>query len=369
MLNLLIFLLHYSVAPFNFPAMVPLWMFPYAVTAGNSFVLKPSEKTPGASMLLVDLATQAGLPKGVLSVIHGGKPIVDNLCRHPTVRAISFVGSNAAGEYIHEEGSRHGKRVQANLGAKNHAVLLPDASREKSVKAIVGAAFGAAGQRCMALSTLVCVGKTQEWIDDIVGETRHLNLGCGFNAGVDVGPLITPVSQERVYRIIDQAIQEGADAPLDGRSYGKRVEGYPNGNFVHPTVLSNVSTDNVAYKEEIFGPVLTCCEPVDSLEDAIQLINRNRYGNGVSLFTSIGAAARKFTHEIAAGQVGINVPIPVPLPMFSFTGNKASIRGDMNFYGKSGIQFFTQLKTVTTNWPIDAATDLGSVIMPTMGKQ
>jgi len=305
MLNLLIFLLHYSVAPFNFPAMVPLWMFPYAVTAGNSFVLKPSEKTPGASMLLVDLATQAGLPKGVLSVIHGGKPIVDNLCRHPTVRAISFVGSNAAGEYIHEEGSRHGKRVQANLGAKNHAVLLPDASREKSVKAIVGAAFGAAGQRCMALSTLVCVGKTQEWIDDIVGETRHLNLGCGFNAGVDVGPLITPVSQERVYRIIDQAIQEGADAPLDGRSYGKRVEGYPNGNFVHPTVLSNVSTDNVAYKEEIFGPV-TSATTFKTAEEAIIIANHTEYGLGAGVWTRDTHEAYQVPRAIQAGRVWVN---------------------------------------------------------------
>lgn len=356
-----------GIAPFNFPAMIPLWMFPLAITAGNSFVLKPSEKTPGASMLLVDLATKAGLPEGVLSVVHGGKPTVDNLCRHPAIKAISFVGSNAAGEYIHEEGSRHGKRVQANLGAKNHAVLLPDASRAATVKAIVGAAFGAAGQRCMALSTLVCVGKTQEWIDDIVHDAKALTVGCGFDAGVDVGPLISPQSQEHVNHIIGQAVEEGANIPLDG-SKNDKAEGYPNGNFIHPTVLSNVSTDNIAYREEIFGPVLTCVEPVDTLDDAIQLVNSNPYGNGVALFTSSGAAARKFTHEITSGQVGINVPIPVPLPMFSFTGNKASIRGDLNFYGRSGVQFYTQLKTVTTNWPIDESTELGGVSMPTMGK-
>ena len=343
-------------------------MFPLAVTAGNSFVLKPSEKTPGAAMLLTDLATKAGLPEGVLSVVHGGKSTVDNICEHPTVKAISFVGSNAAGEYIHETGSRNGKRVQANLGAKNHAVLLPDASRQSTVKAIVGAAFGAAGQRCMALSTLVCVGETQEWINDIVEEAKDLTVGCGFDAGVDVGPLITPQSQQRVHNIIDQAVKEGATAPLDGRKKGK-VNGYPNGNFVYPTVLANVSSDNCAYREEIFGPVLTCVEPVDTLDEAINLINKNPYGNGVALFTSSGAAARKFTHEIAAGQVGINVPIPVPLPMFSFTGNKASIRGDINFYGRSGIQFYTQLKTVTTNWPVDESTELGGVVMPTMGKK
>lgn len=355
-------------APFNFPAMIPLWMFPLACTAGNSFVLKPSEKTPGTSMLLVDLATKAGLPEGVLSVVHGGKDTVNNICRHPTIKTISFVGSNAAGEYIHEEGSKHGKRVQANLGAKNHAVVLPDASREATVKAIVGAAFGAAGQRCMALSTLVLVGKTEEWIDDIVQGAKELTVGCGFDAGVDVGPLITSQSQSRVHDIISKAVEEGASIPLDGRQGGS-VEGYPHGNFVHPTVLSEVSTNNIAYREEIFGPVLTCVNAVGTLDEAIQLINQNPYGNGVAVFTSSGAAARKFTHEIQAGQVGINVPIPVPLPMFSFTGNKASIRGDINFYGKSGIQFYTQLKTVTSNWPIDASTDLGGVIMPTMGKK
>jgi len=357
----------FPLAPFNFPAMVPLWMFPLACVAGNSFVLKPSEKTPGASMMLADLATKAGLPEGVLSIVHGGKQTVDNICRHPTVKAISFVGSNQAGEYIHEEGSRHGKRVQANLGAKNHACLLPDAGREATVNAIVGAAFGAAGQRCMALSTLVAVGETKDWIQDIVEGGKKLKVGCGFDAGVDVGPLISTQSQERVFSIIDKAVKDGAQIPLDGRANGK-VDGYPHGNFVHPTVLSNVSTDNIAYREEIFGPVLVCTEPVDTLDDAIQLINANPYGNGVALFTASGAAARKFTHEIHAGQVGINVPIPVPLPMFSFTGNKASIRGDFNFYGPRGVHFYTQLKTVTTNWPIDDSTSLGGVIMPQMGK-
>ena len=197
---------------------------------------------------------------------------------------------------------------------------------------------------------------------------KELTVGCGFDAGVDVGPLITSQSQSRVYDIVSKSIEQGASVPLDGRQSGS-VEGYPNGNFVHPTVLSDVSTDNIAYTEEIFGPVLTCVKAVGTLDEAIQLINRNPYGNGVALFTSSGAAARKFTHEIATGQVGINVPIPVPLPMFSFTGNKASIRGDINFYGKSGIQFYTQLKTVTSNWPIDTTTELGGVIMPTMGKK
>jgi malonate-semialdehyde dehydrogenase (acetylating)/methylmalonate-semialdehyde dehydrogenase len=217
----------------------------------------------------------------------------------------------------------------------------------------------------MALSTLVLVVETQEWIEDIVEGARQLNVGCGFDDGVDVGPLITPQSQQRVKSIIEQSVKEGATASLDGLSSGE-VAGYSKGNFVHPTVLSNVSADNIAYKEEVFGPVLVCTKSVDTLDEAIQLVNSNMYGNGVALFTSSGAAARKFTNEIEAGQVGINVPIPVPLPMFSFTGNKASIRGDINFYGKSGIQFYTQLKTVTSNWPIDTSTELGGVIMPTM---
>lgn len=354
-----------GLCPFNFPAMIPLWMFPLAVTAGNTMLLKPSEKTPGATMLLAQLAKECGLPDGVLQVVHGGKPLVEKVCRHPDIEAISFVGSSAAGEFIYNEGNKHGKRVQANLGAKNHAVILEDANREQVVKALVGAAFGAAGQRCMALSTLVCVGSTNEWIQDIVEQARELKLGSGFDTSAEIGPLITAESKQRVEGIIGQAVEEGATLSLDGR--GTVVEEFPEGNFVGPTVLSKVQTDNVCYTEEIFGPVLVCLE-ADSLDDAMQIINRNPYGNGCALFTNNGAAARKFTHGINIGQVGINTPIPVPLPMFSFTGSRSSILGDLNFYGKSGVQFYTKWKTVTSNWPSENVS-LGGVIMPTLGSK
>jgi len=351
-----------GIAPFNFPAMIPLWTFPLACAAGNSFILKPSEKTPAASLYLAQLAKEAGLPDGVLQVVHGGKPVVDKICTHPDIKAISFVGGNMAGEYIHEVGSQNGKRVQANLGAKNHAVILPDASRASTIRALAGAAFGAAGQRCMALSTLVLVGDAKEWIDDIVAEAKSLNVGNGFDPKADLGPVITKESKERITGLVGEAVKQGASLDLDGR--GVSVPDHPDGNFVGPTVLSKVTTSNIAYTEEIFGPVLVCLE-VDTLDEAIDMINANRYGNGTAIFTNSGSAARKFTNEIEAGQVGINVPIPVPLPMFSFTGNKASIRGDLNFYGPRGVHFYTQLKSVTTNWPFQPSS-LGGVTMPTM---
>jgi malonate-semialdehyde dehydrogenase (acetylating)/methylmalonate-semialdehyde dehydrogenase len=355
---------HLSLIPHN-TAMIPLWMFPLAVTTGNTFILKPSEKTPMTSMRLAQLATEAGLPENVLQIVHGSKATVNRICRDPAIQAISFVGSNRAGEYIFQEGSAHGKRVQSNLGAKNHAIVLPDADRSATVKALVGAAFGAAGQRCMALSTLVLVGEAKEWIRDIVEAASKLKVGAGCNDDTDVGPLISKASVQRVLDIIHESVEQGADLALDGRTV--KVDGYPDGNFVGPTVLSKITTANAGYSNEIFGPVLVCME-AHSLNAAIDIVNSNPYGNGCAIFTSSGAAARKFTHEIDAGQVGVNVPIPVPLPMFSFTGNKASIRGDLNFYGKSGVHFFTQLKTVTSNWPYQPA-DLGGVTMPTVGSK
>mmetsp|Transcript_51153 Transcript_51153/g.123498 ORF Transcript_51153/g.123498 Transcript_51153/m.123498 type:complete len:557 (-) Transcript_51153:59-1729(-) len=353
-----------GICPFNFPAMIPLWMFPLSITAGNTMVLKPSEKTPGATMMLAQLAKDCGLPDGVLQIVHGGKPLVDKICRHPDIQAISFVGSSVAGSYIHEEGNKHGKRVQANLGAKNHAVILEDADRDQVVKAVVGAAFGAAGQRCMALSTLVCVGSTKDWVQDIVDEATKLKVGSGFDPSTEIGPLISDESKQRVEQIIEEAVQQGATLSLDGR--GILVDDFPTGNFVGPTVLSKVGTDNICYTEEIFGPVLTCLE-ADSLDDAMTIINNNPYGNGCALFTQDGSSARKFTHRIDVGQVGINTPIPVPLPMFSFTGSRGSILGDINFYGKSGVQFYTKWKTVTSNWPSEKKVSLGGVTMPTMG--
>jgi len=343
---------------------VPLWMFPLAITAGNTMILKPSEKTPSASLLLADLVTESGLPPGVLQIVHGGKPMVDQICTHPTIQSISFVGGNQAGTYIHQQGTMTGKRVQANLGAKNHAVILPDSPKSSTTTAIVGAAFGAAGQRCMALSTLILVGPiqdTQEWIHDIVTKASKLRVGSGFDPKSDIGPVITKVSKDRIEGIIEQAVKEGATLELDGRGL--------QDNFLGPTVLSNVSCENISYTEEIFGPVLICLQ-VETLEEAIQIINTNPYGNGCALFTSNGGAARYFTQNVNVGQVGINVPIPVPLPMFSFTGSRSSMLGDLNFYGKSGIQFYTKLKTVTTNWPTEYSdTSLGGVTMPTYGKR
>ena len=352
-----------GIPPFNFPAMCGLWMFPLAIAAGNSFVLKPSEKVPGAALLLAQLLAEAGLPENVLQIVHGSVDTVNRICRHPNIKAISFVGSCAAGEYIFAEGTKHGKRVQSNLGAKNHAVVLEDADRAATIKAIVGAGFGAAGQRCMALSVVILVGKTKEWIDDICKAASALQVGAGWDDGVDVGPLITKESQNRVIDIITQSTEEqGARLALDGRKV--RVDEFPDGHFVGPTVVTDLpDLDNVAYTEEIFGPVLTCLT-VDSLEEAMDIINKNPYGNGCAIFTSSGHSARKFQTDIEVTQVGINTPIPVPLPMFSFTGGKASIRGDLNFYGKSGVQFYTQLKTVTSNWPEHPSTSLGGVTMP-----
>lgn len=336
-----------GICPFNFPAMIPLWMLPIATVTGNTFVLKPSEKDPGASMIIAKLAKEAGLPDGVLNIIHGAHDSVNYICDEPRIQAISFVGGNQAGEYIFSRGTATGKRVQANLGAKNHAILMPDCDKEQAIKAISGAAFGAAGQRCMALSVVIFVGKTKEWIQDMVESARSLNVNGGVEPDTDVGPLITVESKSRVEKLIQEGVENGAELVLDGRNI--EVPKYPNGNFVGPTILNNVDVKNPAYVEEIFGPVLVCTS-VETLDDAIDLINANPYGNGTSIFTSSGAAARKFQYEVDVGQVGINVPIPVPLPFFSFTGSRASIRGDLNFYGKAGVNFFTKLKTITSSW-------------------
>jgi malonate-semialdehyde dehydrogenase (acetylating)/methylmalonate-semialdehyde dehydrogenase len=343
-----------GVAPFNFPAMIPLWMFPMALVCGNTFIMKPSEQDPGCCMLLAQMAQDSGVPDGVLNVIHGTKPAVDFICRDPHIRAISFVGSDHVGQYIYEEGSKHGKRVQSNMGAKNHGVVLPDANKETTLNQLVGAAFGAAGQRCMALSTAVFVGEAQDWIPDLIERTEKLTVNAGHVPGTDVCPLISKDAKNRVERLIESGVKEGASCIVDGR--GIDVPDYPNGNFVGPTILSNVTEDMECYREEIFGPVLVILN-ADSLDDATDLINRNRYGNGTAIFTNSGAAARKFTQKVECGQIGVNVPIPVPLPMFSFTGSRGSFRGDQNFYGKAGVQFYSQWKTVTTLWRAEDATD------------
>ncbi|KAI9765118.1 MAG: hypothetical protein M1840_007825 [Geoglossum simile] len=338
-----------AICPFNFPAMIPLWSIPIATVTGNCLILKPSERDPGAAMILAELAKEAGLPPGVLNIVHGSAKTVDFILDEPSIKAISFVGSNRAGEYIYSRGSANGKRVQANLGAKNHAAVLPDCNKNHALNAIVGAAFGAAGQRCMALSTLVMVGETEAWLPEIAARAKQLKVNGGFEEGADLGPVISPESRQRIEELIQSAEDEGATILLDGR--GCKPENYPNGNFIGPTIITNVKPHMKCYTAEIFGPVLiTLTTP--SLPSAISLINTNPYGNGVAIFTTSGASADYFRQHIEAGQVGINVPIPVPLPMFSFTGNKKSIAGGgVNyFYGKAGVAFYTQTKTVTSLW-------------------
>jgi len=340
-----------GICPFNFPAMIPLWMFPPACTAGNTFLLKPSERVPMTATILADMANDCGLPPGVLNVVHGAHDTVNFLCDNKHVRAVSFVGGNAAGAHIYQRAGKNGKRAQCNLGAKNHAVVLPDADPASVVNQLVGASGGAAGQRCMAISVAVFVGGSREMIPQIAEAMAELRVGPGNESSTDVGPLISQAAQARVEGLIQSGVDEGAKLLLDGRS-PSLPSGFEDGYFCGPTVFSGVTKGMQIYDQEIFGPVL-CCVEVGSYDEAIRFVNENPYGNGTAVFTRNGAAARRFVDEIEAGQVGVNVPIPVPLPMFSFTGNKASILGDMNFYGKAGVNFYTQLKTVTSAWRKD----------------
>jgi len=336
-----------GITPFNFPAMIPLWMFPIAIACGNAFILKPSEQNPLTPMRLAELFVEAGAPKGILQVLHGDKEVVQQLLVHPDLPAISFVGSVAVGEHIYRTGSDHMKRVQAFAGAKNHMVVMPDAAKKQVINNIAGASVGAAGQRCMAISVAVFVGDSKAWIPEIKEALAQVRPGAWDDEEAGYGPQINPQAKERVLNFIAQGKAEGANCILDGSDVV--VEGLEKGNFVGPTMFTNVTTDMTIYQEEIFGPVLIAIE-VATLEDAIALINENPYGNGTSIFTSSGAAARKYQHEIQVGNVGINVPVPVPLPMFSFTGWKKSFFGDQHAYGKQGVKFFTETKTITARW-------------------
>jgi len=316
-------------------------------------------------MIHAELAQKAGFTDGVVNIVHGSAKTVDFIIDEPAIKAISFVGSNRAGEYIFTRGSANGKRVQANLGAKNHAAVLPDCNKNHALNAIAGAAFGAAGQRCMALSTLVMVAETKEWLPEIAERAKALNVNGGFEEGADLGPVISPQSKKRIEDLIASAEEEGATILLDGRGY--KPEKYPNGNWVGPTIITNVEPHMRCYREEIFGPVLVCLN-VDTIDDAIDLINANEYGNGAAIFTRSGSTAGRFQKDIEAGQLGINVPIPVPLPMFSFTGNKKSVAGGgaNTFYGKPGLNFYTQQKTVTALWRSeDAISQKAESVMPT----
>ena len=355
-----------AICPFNFPAMIPLWTIPVALVTGNCMIMKPSERDPGAAMILAELLQDAGVPDGVFNIVHGTAPTVEFMLDEPSIKAISFVGSNKAGEYIYQRGSANGKRVQANLGAKNHAVILPGCDKSAALDAICGAAFGAAGQRCMALSTLVTVGPTKDWLPELSERAGKLKLDAGFEEGADLGPVISKASKQRIEELIQSAADEGATILLEGR--GEKPAKYPDGNWIGPTIITGVKPHMRCYREEIFGPVLVCLESED-LGSAIEIINNNEYGNGASIFTDSGAAASKFQTDVDSGQQGINVPIPVPLPMFSFTGNKRSVAGGGGraFYGAQGVNFFTQVKTVTSLWRTGGIESVGrsSTDMPT----
>lgn len=336
-----------GITPFNFPAMIPLWMYPMAIACGNTFILKPSEQVPLTPIRLAELFVQAGAPKGVLQVIQGGKEQVDYLLQHPETRAVSFVGSSPVGQYIYRTATDNMKRAQCMTGAKNHMVIMPDADKKRVINNLVGASVGAAGQRCMAISVAVFVGDSQEWIADLKEQLATVKPGAWNDDNAGYGPLISKAAKERVFSLIKQGQQEGATCLLDGTDC--TVEGLPDGNWVGPTLFTDVSPDMSIYQEEIFGPVL-CCVTVSSLAEAIELVNASPYGNGTSIFTNSGGAARKYQHEVEVGNVGINVPIPVPLPFFSFTGWKGSFMGDLHAYGKQAIRFYTETKTVTARW-------------------
>lgn len=336
-----------GITPFNFPAMIPLWMFPMAIACGNAFILKPSEQTPMTSMKMAELFLEAGFPKGVLNIVHGSKDQVNHILNHPDIRAISFVGSVPVAEHVYRTGTDNLKRVQAFGGAKNHMVVMPDANKGQVINNLVGASCGAAGQRCMAISVAVLVGEAQNWVEDIKKALGTIKPGVWSDESAAYGPLINQQSKEKVLRLIKSAYDQGAEVLLDGSNC--KVEGYENGYFVGPTLFNNVSVDMDIYKEEIFGPALLLLK-ADTLDEAIRIINENPYGNGTSIFTNSGAAARKFQHEIEVGQIGVNLPIPVPLPFFSFTGWRKSFFGDLHSYGKQGVRFYTETKTITARW-------------------
>src|SRR5487761_2012561 len=353
-----------GITPFNFPAMVPMWMFPVAIACGNTFVLKPSERVPTLSLRLAELLQEAGLPDGVFNVVHGDKEAVDALLAHPAVRAVSFVGSTPIARYIYETSARHGKRVQALGGAKNHAIVMPDADLDFATEAIIGAGYGSGGERCMAISAIVAVGDVADALAaKLAGRARSVTTGPGDGTDVEMGPVITCAARDRITGLIDRGVADGASLLVDGRR--PTIPGHADGFFVGPTLFDRVTPSMAIYKEEIFGPVLAMLR-VASLEDAIGLINANPYANGAALFTRSGHAARRFQREAEVGMAGINVPIPVPMAFYSFGGWRNSLFGDLNVHGVDGVRFYTRLKTVTSRWPDDGSAAPG-FHMPLMG--
>jgi len=353
-----------GITPFNFPAMVPMWMFPMALACGNTFVLKPSEKDPSSCVRMAELLKEAGLPDGVLNVVHGDKEAVDAILHHPDIKAVSFVGSTPIAKYIYATAAAGGKRVQALGGAKNHAVVLPDADLDFTVDALMGAAYGSAGERCMAISAVVAVGAAADpLVAKIAAKAKHLKIGPGAAEGMDMGPLVTSAHRDRVKGYIDAGAADGATLVVDGR--GLTVPGFEGGFFLGPTLFDHVKPEMSIYKDEIFGPVLVVLR-ANSLDEAIALVNANPYGNGTAIFTSSGAAARRYEDEIQVGMVGVNVAIPVPMAFFSFGGWKQSLFGDLHVYGPEAVAFYTRTKAITTRWPARDAVSAG-FHMPTAG--
>ncbi len=335
-----------GITPFNFPAMVPMWMYPIAIACGNTFILKPSEKDPSAANFTAELFMKAGLPDGVLNVVHGDKVAVDRILTHPDIGAVSFVGSTPIARYVYETGTRAGKRVAALGGAKNHMIVLPDADMDLAADAAVSAGYGSAGERCMAISVLVTVGDAAERLMPKVVERLHrIKVAAGLEPGAEMGPLVTAQHRDKVVGYIESGVSEGATLVADGRDLTDRP-----GFFVGPTLFDNVTPEMTIYRDEIFGPVLSTVR-VDSYDDAMKLLDENPWANGVALFTNDGGAARKFQNEAQVGMVGINVPIPVPMAYHSFGGWKASIFGDARMYGMEGVNFYTRLKVITSRWP------------------
>ncbi|MCL6269649.1 CoA-acylating methylmalonate-semialdehyde dehydrogenase [Sansalvadorimonas sp. 2012CJ34-2] len=355
-----------GIVPFNFPAMVPMWMFPVAIACGNTFVLKPSEKVPSAVMRMAELLKEAGLPDGVFNIVNGDRDAVDVMLTHPQVEAISFVGSTPVAEYIYTRGSQHGKRVQALGGAKNHMVIMPDADMDAAANALMGAAYGAAGERCMAISVAVPVGEgtAEKLVEKLLPKLEALRVGPGIVEGPDndMGAVISKEHRDNIHSYVDKGVEEGAKLLVDGRDL--KIPGHENGFFIGGSLFDHVTPEMTIYKEEIFGPVL-CIARVNSFSEAVELVNAHEYGNGVALFTSDGKSAREFAQHIQVGMVGINVPVPVPMAFHSFGGWKRSLFGPLHMHGPDGVRFYTRMKMVTSRWNDHDPSD-SAFTMPTM---
>ena len=354
-----------GITPFNFPAMIPLWMFPLAITCGNTFILKPSERDPSCPLRLAELAKDAGVPDGVVNVVNGDKEAVDAILTHPGIAAVSFVGSTPVASYIYSTAAASGKRVQALGGAKNHMVVMPDADMNQATDALIGAGYGSAGQRCMAVSVAVAVGDqtADSLVENLVPRIQELKIGPGSDPDIEMGPVITEQAYDRIRGLIDKGVEEGAELVVDGRDF--TMQGYENGYFMGGSLFDRVTEDMAIYQQEIFGPVLSVVRSPD-YETAIDLVNRNQYGNGTAIFTKDGDAARDFTERVQIGMVGVNVPIPVPVAYHSFGGWKRSLFGDTHMHGMEGVRFYTRLKAITSRWPKSGVREGHSLTMPTM---